>query len=107
MSIPGPSERPGAGVPPVPRRRPKTRLSHPTAPSVNPPWWPVCANDKMIGMPDSATDRTYDIAILGGGSGGYSGALRAAQLGLSVALVEKDQLGGPCLHRGCLAAKAL
>ncbi len=61
----------------------------------------------MIGMPDSATDRTYDIVILGGGSGGYSCALRAAQLGLSVALVEKDKLGGTCLHRGCIPTKAL
>lgn len=45
--------------------------------------------------------------ILGGGSGGYSCALRAAQLGLTVALVEKDKLGGTCLHRGCIPTKAL
>jgi len=54
---------------------------------------------------DSAT--TYDLVILGGGSGGYSAALRAATLGLSVALVEKDKLGGTCLHRGCIPTKAL
>ncbi|MBC9957571.1 dihydrolipoyl dehydrogenase [Yimella sp. cx-51] len=53
------------------------------------------------------TDPTYDIVILGGGSGGYACALRAAQLGLSVALVEKDKLGGTCLHRGCIPTKAL
>ncbi len=53
------------------------------------------------------TDRTFDVVILGGGSGGYSCALRAAQLGLSVALVEKDKLGGTCLHRGCIPTKAL
>ena len=49
----------------------------------------------------------YDILILGAGSGGYSAALRAAQLGMSVALFEKDKLGGTCLHRGCIPTKAL
>jgi dihydrolipoamide dehydrogenase len=48
-----------------------------------------------------------DIVILGAGSGGYACALRAAQLGLSVALVEKDKLGGTCLHVGCIPTKAL
>ncbi|HEY3693399.1 MAG TPA: dihydrolipoyl dehydrogenase [Pseudonocardiaceae bacterium] len=48
-----------------------------------------------------------DLVILGGGSGGYACALRAAQLGLSVVLVEKDKLGGTCLHRGCIPTKAL
>ena len=46
-------------------------------------------------------------SILGGGSGGYACALRAAELGLTVALVEKDKLGGTCLHRGCIPTKAL
>ena len=50
---------------------------------------------------------TYDIVILGAGSGGYACALRAAQLGQRVALVEKDRLGGTCLHRGCIPTKAL
>ncbi|HLS26459.1 MAG TPA: dihydrolipoyl dehydrogenase [Beutenbergiaceae bacterium] len=49
----------------------------------------------------------YDVVILGGGSGGYATALRAAQLGQSVALVEADQLGGTCLHRGCIPTKSL
>ncbi len=49
----------------------------------------------------------YDIVILGGGSGGYACALRSAQLGLSVALVEKSKLGGTCLHQGCIPTKAL
>ncbi len=49
----------------------------------------------------------FDLLILGGGSGGYACALRAAQLGLSVALVEEDKLGGTCLHRGCIPTKAL
>ncbi len=48
-----------------------------------------------------------DVLILGGGSGGYATALRAAQLGLSVTLIEKDRLGGTCLHRGCIPTKAL
>jgi dihydrolipoamide dehydrogenase len=49
----------------------------------------------------------FDIVVLGGGSGGYATALRAAQLSLSVALIEKDKLGGTCLHRGCIPTKAL
>jgi dihydrolipoamide dehydrogenase len=57
-------------------------------------------------MPATA-DPTHDIVVLGGGSGGYACALRAAELGLRVALVEKDRLGGTCLHRGCIPTKAL
>lgn len=49
----------------------------------------------------------FDLVVLGGGSGGYAAALRAAQLGLNVALIEKDKLGGTCLHRGCIPTKAL
>jgi dihydrolipoamide dehydrogenase len=48
-----------------------------------------------------------DLVILGGGSGGYAAALRTAELGLSVVLVEKDKVGGTCLHRGCIPTKAL
>jgi len=56
----------------------------------------------------SATaENTFDIVILGGGSGGYACALRAAELGMSVALVEKGKLGGTCLHMGCIPTKAL
>ena len=53
------------------------------------------------------TDSTYDLVILGAGSGGYACALRARQLGLTVALVEEDKVGGTCLHRGCIPTKAL
>lgn len=53
------------------------------------------------------TDHTFDVVVLGGGSGGYAAALRAAELGKSVALVEKDKVGGTCLHRGCIPTKAL
>ena len=49
----------------------------------------------------------FDLVVLGGGSGGYACALRASQLGLSVALIEKEKLGGTCLHRGCIPTKAL
>ena len=52
-------------------------------------------------------DHNFDVVILGGGSGGYAAALRSAQLGKSVALIEKDKLGGTCLHRGCIPTKAL
>lgn len=53
------------------------------------------------------TDTSADLVILGGGSGGYACAFRAAELGLSVTLIEKDKLGGTCLHRGCIPTKAL
>ncbi|MCY7783499.1 MULTISPECIES: dihydrolipoyl dehydrogenase [unclassified Bacillus (in: firmicutes)] len=49
----------------------------------------------------------YDIVILGGGTGGYVAAIRAAQLGLKTAVVEKERLGGTCLHKGCIPSKAL
>ncbi|MEU5881625.1 dihydrolipoyl dehydrogenase [Spirillospora sp. NPDC047279] len=54
-----------------------------------------------------ANSGPFDIVVLGGGSGGYACALRAAELGKSVALVERDRLGGTCLNRGCIPTKAL
>jgi dihydrolipoamide dehydrogenase len=53
------------------------------------------------------TEHVSDIVVLGGGSGGYAAALRAAELGKSVVLIEKDKVGGTCLHRGCIPTKAL
>ena len=49
----------------------------------------------------------FDLVVLGAGTGGYTAAFRAAQLGLKVALVDEDKLGGTCLHRGCIPTKAL
>jgi dihydrolipoamide dehydrogenase len=49
----------------------------------------------------------FDVVILGGGSGGYACALRAAHLGMNVAMIEQDKIGGTCLHRGCIPTKAL
>lgn len=54
-----------------------------------------------------STNAPSDLVILGGGSGGYAAALRAAQLGLTVTLIEESELGGTCLHRGCIPTKAL
>ncbi|MFS0822814.1 dihydrolipoyl dehydrogenase [Bacillus sp. 1P02SD] len=51
--------------------------------------------------------KEYDLVILGGGTGGYVAAIRASQLGLKVAVVEKGKLGGTCLHAGCIPSKAL
>ncbi|MGW2743081.1 dihydrolipoyl dehydrogenase [Streptomyces sp. NPDC001450] len=51
--------------------------------------------------------RTSDVVVVGGGTGGYSTALRAAALGLDVVLVERDKVGGTCLHRGCIPSKAM
>ena len=53
------------------------------------------------------SEQSFDIVVLGGGSGGYAAALRAVQLGFTVALIEKDKVGGTCLHRGCIPTKAL
>jgi dihydrolipoamide dehydrogenase len=53
------------------------------------------------------SEQNFDIVVLGAGSGGYAAALRASELGLSVALVEKGKLGGTCLHVGCIPTKAL
>ncbi|MEU0943031.1 dihydrolipoyl dehydrogenase [Streptomyces canus] len=50
---------------------------------------------------------TADVIVIGGGTGGYSTALRAAALGLDVVLVERDKIGGTCLHRGCIPSKAM
>ena len=58
-------------------------------------------------MKESVHVSNFDLVVLGGGSGGYAAALRGAQLGLSVALIEADKLGGTCLHRGCIPTKAL
>ena len=45
---------------------------------------------------------TYDLLVIGAGPGGYTAAIKAAQLGLKTAVVEKDKLGGTCLNRGCI-----
>ncbi len=53
------------------------------------------------------SEHNFDLVVLGAGSGGYAAALRASQLGMSVGLIEKDKLGGTCLHVGCIPTKAL
>ena len=50
--------------------------------------------------------KQYDVVILGGGTGGYVAAIRASQLGLKTAIVERDKLGGTCLHNGCIPTKS-
>jgi dihydrolipoamide dehydrogenase len=52
-------------------------------------------------------EHNFDLVVLGGGSGGYAAALRASQLGMSVGLIEKNKVGGTCLHVGCIPTKAL
>ncbi|AZN41378.1 dihydrolipoyl dehydrogenase [Paenibacillus albus] len=55
----------------------------------------------------TAEETLYDVMLLGGGTGGYVSAIRASQLGLKVAIVEQDKVGGTCLHKGCMPSKAL
>jgi dihydrolipoamide dehydrogenase len=64
------------------------------------------ARERSVSDPDSQ-ENVFDVVILGGGSGGYACAFRAAELGLTVALVEVDKVGGTCLHYGCIPTKAL
>ena len=56
---------------------------------------------------DQIKETTYDLTVIGGGPGGYVAAIRGGQLGLKVALVEKGEIGGVCLNRGCIPSKAL
>ena len=65
------------------------------------------ASEKPSGTRQRGEDHTHDVVVLGAGTGGYSVALRAAQLGLEVALVEKAKVGGTCLHWGCIPTKAI
>lgn len=58
-------------------------------------------------MASSGETQQFDVVLLGGGTGGYVAAIRASQLGLSVAVVEEIKLGGTCLHRGCIPTKAM
>src|SRR5258708_23089050 len=71
----------------------------------------ACRHGRQTGSAEgefTVADRGgYDIVIRGGGSGGYACALRAAELGKRVALIEKDKVGGTCLHRGCIRTTAL
>src|SRR5713101_7202336 len=52
-------------------------------------------------------ERQFDLAVIGGGPGGYTAAIRAAQLGMATAVIERDKLGGICLNWGCIPTKAL
>ncbi|MYI86235.1 MAG: FAD-dependent oxidoreductase, partial [Dehalococcoidia bacterium] len=52
-------------------------------------------------------ERTFDLVVVGGGPGGYVAAIRAAQLGLEAAVVEREHLGGICLNWGCIPTKTL
>jgi dihydrolipoamide dehydrogenase len=67
----------------------------------------MAASNSTASMTDARSAGPFDLLVLGAGSGGYACALRAAQLGLTVGLVEKDKVGGTCLHRGCIPTKAI
>jgi dihydrolipoamide dehydrogenase len=67
----------------------------------------MAASNSTASVTDARSAGPFDLLVLGAGSGGYACALRAAQLGLTVGLVEKDKVGGTCLHRGCIPTKAI
>jgi dihydrolipoamide dehydrogenase len=67
----------------------------------------MAASNSTAGLTEARSAEAFDLLVLGAGSGGYACALRAAQLGLTVGLVEKDKVGGTCLHRGCIPTKAI
>jgi dihydrolipoamide dehydrogenase len=72
-----------------------------------PPGAPVVSQILQHTGDASVSEQNFDLVVLGAGSGGYAAALRASQLGLSVGLIEKDKVGGTCLHIGCIPTKAL
>jgi dihydrolipoamide dehydrogenase len=78
-----------------------------TAPAATTTAAPTAASAPSGGKVAAGEGDTHDVIVVGGGTGGYSTALRAAQLGLSVALVEKAKVGGTCLHWGCIPTKAI
>src|SRR5437868_15130017 len=85
----------------VPRQFRRGELNAPchTDCSVVPRWgWSIPSTQREPFVADNQSD----LVVLGGGSGGYAAALRAAELGKSVVLIEKDKVGGTCLHRGCI-----
>ena len=78
---------------------PSRRVEHRTPPVDGPPEAP----ERMA----VGSSNDFDLVVLGAGTGGYTAAFRAGQLGLRVALVDEDKIGGTCLHRGCIPTKAL
>ncbi|MEY3019382.1 MAG: dihydrolipoyl dehydrogenase, partial [Actinomycetota bacterium] len=78
-----------------------------TAPSVAAPSVAAPSVAAPSAVTSDGTERDADVVVLGGGTGGYSTALRAAQLGLKVVLVERAKVGGTCLHWGCIPTKAI
>ena len=76
----------------------RVRDAHPLEPC------PPCL---LTPRPPTPDPDSYDLVVVGAGTGGYSAAFRAAQLGLRVALVDQHKIGGTCLHRGCIPTKAM
>ena len=63
--------------------------------------------ERMRGKPKVSSMASYDVAVIGGGPGGYVAAIRAAQLGLKAVCIEREVLGGVCLNWGCIPSKSL
>jgi len=99
-------------MPPQPERGPRIDTSRPHDPATTGKWKDddhAAHAARLDAHPDDeeTTLTDTDLVVLGGGSGGYAAALRAAQLGLTVTMIENDKVGGTCLHKGCIPTKAL
>src|SRR5436190_16185108 len=71
------------------------------------PGWNNADDNELGALVANDSGGPADLVILGAGSGGYAAALRAAELGMRVVMIERDKVGGTCLHRGCIPTKAL
>ena len=105
---PGNPARPPGPPHPTPDPQTPTRHLYSGPQPPHPPPWPAATPSYIEPRKVSTVaDKHFDVVVIGGGPGGYVGAIRAAQLGYKTAIIERDKLGGVCLNWGCIPSKAL